>query len=62
MKVSTEFNHFDIVYLIPDADQFQRMVIEIKILPSNLVVYVCSCNGEFSEHYEEELTKDKGVI
>ena len=62
MKVETEFKHFDIVYLIPDADQFQRMIVSINVLPGNKITYVCSCNGEFSEHYEEELTKDKGVI
>ncbi len=62
MKVATQFNHFDIVYLIPDSDHLQRMVIEIKILPGGLILYILSCNGEFSEHYEEELTKDKGVI
>lgn len=62
MKINNEYNHFDEVYLISDNDQYKRIVIEIKILPNNLLVYILSCNGEFSEHYENELTKEKGVI
>ena len=62
MKIANEFNHFDEVYLISDAEQNKRVVVQINVLPNNLIVYVLSCNGDFSEHYEEEMMKDKQVI
>lgn len=62
MKITNEYNHFDEVYLISDSEQNKRVVVQINILPKNLIVYVLSCNGDFSEHYEEEMTKEKCVI
>jgi len=62
MKIATKLDHFDEVYLIADADQFVRMVIEIKILPGGLLVYILSCNGEFSEHYEGEISKERKPV
>ena len=62
MKINNKYNHFDEVYLVADSDQNLRLVIEIKILPTNLLIYILSCNGEFSEHYEDELSKEKSVI
>lgn len=62
MKIPNKYDHFDEVYLVSDADQFKRVVIEIKILPGGLLVYTLSCNGDFSEHYEAELSKERAVV
>ena len=62
MKITNEYNHFDEVYLISDAEQNKRVVVQINILPKDLIVYVLSCNGEITEHYEEEITRQRCVI
>lgn len=57
-----EFELFQLVYLVNDFDQFVRQVVQINLLPGEVIVYVLSCNGETSEHYEEELSKDKIIV
>lgn len=61
MNVKNKFNHSQIVYLIHDPEQHERMITQIIITPNGLM-YMLSCGDEQSEHYEIEIGEDKKVI
>lgn len=61
MKINNKFNTGQMVYLIHDNDQHQRMITQIIVTP-NGHTYILSCGGDESEHYEIEISEDKTVI
>jgi hypothetical protein len=62
MKINTKYNIEDSVYLVTDAEQSERIIISITILPNSLIVYSVMCGTESSEHYEFELCETVDVI
>jgi hypothetical protein len=62
MKINTKYNIEDSVYLVTDAEQSERIIISITILPNSLIVYSVMCGTESSEHYEFELCENIDVI
>lgn len=62
MKISTEYNLEQLVYLATDPEQNQRVVTAISIYPNNLVMYTLVCGTEESTHYGFELSTDKKIF
>jgi hypothetical protein len=62
MKVATEFNIGDKVFVVNDSEQFPYFVVGIRVLPSACVIYELKYMDERLECYEFELTKEKQII
>lgn len=58
MKITTKYNIEDIVYLVTDCEQLERIITSITICPNNLIMYSLNCGVEQSDHYEFEITAE----
>jgi uncharacterized protein YebE (UPF0316 family) len=58
MKIETKYNLGDIVFLITDKDQYERIITGIIIRPFG-VTYYLSCGTEETNHYEMEFNTSK---
>ena len=61
MKINNKFDIEQIVYLITDADQSQRIVTAIQI-SKGCLVYRIACGTAESWHCEFELATDKNFL
>lgn len=61
VRIELDFDIGDTVYLKTDPDLYPRIVVEIKLLPNDLAVYLVSCNGETTDHYGFELLDKKPI-
>ena len=61
MTLNNKFTIGDIVYLITDPDQLQRIVTGIMVRKSQLI-YQVSCGVDEHGHYEFELSFEKNVL
>jgi hypothetical protein len=61
MKINTEYNFGDIVFLITDQDQLPRIVTGIFITPLG-VTYGLNYADSQSEHFPLEFTKERQVF
>ena len=59
ITVTLEHDFTDTVYLKTDPDQLQRIVTDIRINPSGLVLYFLCCGPSGSWHYDFEITDTK---
>lgn len=62
LKVNNQFKHRQLVYLIADSEQIQRMVIYIVLYDEGLIGYGLSANGDVSDHYEFEISAERQII
>lgn len=62
MNIETKYNIGQIVYLITDVDQIDRMVTSITVNPKNSIVYSLSCGTACTSHYEMELSEIKDLV
>lgn len=60
-KSETKFNTGDIVYLIHDPEQCERMITGIVVRFGHYI-YMVSCAEEETEHYENELSETIKVV
>ena len=60
--VSHEFNFGQLVYLKTDPEQFQRMVIGIRVYADKSIVYDLAFGTNSSCHHEVEISEEKDVI
>ena len=58
MKIETKFNLSEIVYLITDNEQLERIITGITI-SHNQIIYRLACSIVESWHYEFEFVKEK---
>jgi hypothetical protein len=57
VKVELDHDHEDLVYLKTDPCQYQRMVVEIRLLPGGIAIYKLRCGeDEPTEHYAIEIS------
>jgi len=61
MNIKTKYNPEEIVYLVHDPEQFERMVTEINVT-RNGHRYLLVCGSEESLHYEFEITDKKDML
>lgn len=58
MKIETKFDLSQIVFLITDQDQKERIITGIIVRPYGCLYYL-SCGTEETTHYEMEFCSDK---
>lgn len=58
MNINNKFELEEIVFLITDTEQKERIVTGLKISKNNIVYYL-SCGTEETIHYEFEIASDK---
>lgn len=58
MKIETKYDIDEIVFLMHDPDQLQRMIIGINCRPGNQHIYILACGAASSDHYEIEIAKE----
>ena len=58
MVIENKFNIKDVVYLITDEGQSQRIIDEIRIT-ENIISYHLMCGTEGSWHYDFEISTEK---
>lgn len=61
MVIDNKFEFGDIVYLKTDRDQFERIVIGIRISPLG-IIYRVAVGAVETDHYDMELTTEKNII
>lgn len=61
MVINNKYGFGDIVYLKTDRDQYERIVVGIKVSPLGLTYQVALGPIE-TYHYEMELTTEKNVL
>lgn len=61
IKIELDFDIGQIVYLKTDAEQLERMVVEIRLLPGGVAIYSLSCIDTVSEHYAIEIDSEKDI-
>lgn len=59
MKIDNEYYIGDTVYLKTDEEQLERIVIEIKISPGDILLYSLACGEKYTSHYAMEMTDKK---
>lgn len=62
MKITTKYDIEDIVYLVTDHDQQERIIVSILVYPNNLIMYSLNCGIETSEHYEFEISDKIDIV
>lgn len=60
MNINTKFDIGEIVFLITDEDQTERIITRITISP-NGCVYECSAGVATSSHYELEMSRTADI-
>lgn len=58
MEIKTKYDPEQMVYLVHDPDQYQRMIVDI-IVNKKSKRYLLRCGSEESEHYESELSTER---
>lgn len=61
MHIDNKFEHGEIVYLITDPDQFERIVTRFVIGMNKTILYELSCGVQVSLHYDAEVSKKKDI-
>lgn len=62
MKINTEYNIEQLVYLVTDPEQNQRSITAISVYPGGLVMYTLVCGTEETTHYGFEISTDKKIF
>ena len=62
MNHKIKFNLGQIVYLVTDCQQKERIVTGVMLRPNNQVVYYLSCGEEEANHYDIEITDKKDIV
>lgn len=57
MEIKNKFNIGDIVYLVTDGDQKQRMITGINVRDAG-IIYAISSGTEETNHFECEISKE----
>ena len=61
MVIENKYNIGDIVYLVTDEEQLERMVFAIIVFKSELLYKLC-CGTHTSDHYDFEMSKKINVL
>jgi hypothetical protein len=59
MTINNTFDLGELVYLITDDEQHQRLVIGIVVCIDGGILYDLSCGLTNSKHYPQEISRDK---
>jgi len=59
MEINNKFELGDIVYLVTDEDQKERMVTQLRVIGKNHICYCLASGTTESFHYYFEISTDK---
>lgn len=59
-KVKYDFG--DLVYLITDPEQLQRMVVGVRIRSSGSIVYLLACGTQETDHTDTEISTECDMV
>lgn len=59
MNIKTNYGLGEIVFLITDKEQSERIITQINVRPNNTIMYDLSLAGQSSWHYDFEFSSDK---
>jgi hypothetical protein len=62
VNLNTKFNNGQIVFLITDSEQSERIITAIQISANNGITYQLGCGSLTSWHYECEMACDKDIV
>ena len=57
-----KYNLGDIVYLITDVEQIERMVTEVKFIIGGSIIYTLAQGTVETTHYEQEMCSTKNIF
>lgn len=60
MQLTAKYNHGDIVYIIVDPDQLEKIITSYTVYPND-VLYNVSHGDHESTHYDFELSNDRDI-
>lgn len=56
MVIDNKYNIGDIVYLVTDVEQLQRIVFGFIVFNNGEILYKLACGTQISEHYSFEIS------
>lgn len=62
MNLNTKFNNGQIVFLITDPEQAERIITAILVSANNGISYQLSLGTQSSYHYDCEIASDKDIV
>jgi hypothetical protein len=62
MKIETKYNIGDVVFLMTDTEQLQRIVTGVLFRPNNSIIYYLTCGATETTHYELEMVSEKNIM
>lgn len=62
MTINNKYHFGQIVYLLTDEEQKQRIVIGIKVNPGNTLLYYLGCAEDETIHAEIEISPEKNIL
>lgn len=62
MKLETKYNNGDIVFLLTDREQLERIVTAIQVCGNNCISYQLSSGSVASWHYDFEIIGQKDFV
>jgi len=61
MVIKNKYDIGELVYLITDTEQHERIVTAIKVFPGGVLMYQLAMGGFDSSHYECEIDPDRNI-
>lgn len=62
LVINNKFGHGETVYILTDIQQLPRMVVMLKILPGDFIVYQLQSGTSVSDHYDIELSSEPNIV
>ena len=62
MTIDTKYDFGQLVYLLTDRDQKERIVTSMEVHPRGNILYQITCCEHFSWHYDYEIVSTKDLV
>ena len=62
MTINNKYHFGQIVYLVTDEEQCQRIVTGYIIRPQSAILYMLTCGTAETNHYEIEISPEKNIL
>lgn len=62
MRIDNKFQLKETIFLKTDQDQLPRLIVAIKVLPENGILYEVCTKTSCSYHYDFEMSNERDVL